>query len=71
MRSDNATQNAMQCKCSALRRIAVRKLPRCHHVVAEINSHFTVVIGFVFLLVWSQYLLKLTPFLGGFLVFIG
>ena len=27
MRSDNATQNAMQCKCIALRRIAVRKLP--------------------------------------------
>ena len=27
MCSDNATQNAMQCKCIALRRIAVRKLP--------------------------------------------
>ena len=27
MRSDNATQNAMQCRCIALRRIAVRKLP--------------------------------------------
>ena len=27
MRSDNATQNAMQWKCIALRRIAARKLP--------------------------------------------
>ena len=27
MHVDNATQNAMQCKCIALRRIAVRKLP--------------------------------------------
>ena len=71
MRSDNATQNAMQWKCIALRRFAARKLPLLppygRRNQESLNCYFNAFI----LLVWSQYVVKLTPFWGVLLVFIG
>ena len=71
MRSDNATQNAMQWKCIALRRTAARKLPLLPPYGRRNQKSLNCLFHAFILLVWSQYVLKLTPFWGVFPVFIG
>ena len=70
MRSDNATQNAMQWKCIALRRTAARKLPLLPPYGRRNQKSLNYLIHAFILLVWSHNLLKLTPFWGVFPVFI-
>ena len=66
MRSDNATQNAMQWKCIALRRTAARKLP----LLPPYGRRNQESLNCLFQCLYSTRLVsiraKTNPFLGGF-----
>ena len=64
MHVDNATQNAMQCKCIALRRIAVRKLPLLPPYGRRSKGLKTVVVESLFLLFLISKLKQTNPGLG-------
>ena len=66
MRSDNATQNAMQWKCIALRRTAARKLP----LLPPYGRGNQESLNYLFQCLYSTRLVSIrnvtNPFLGGF-----
>ena len=66
MRSDNATQNAMQWKCIALRRTAARKLP----LLPPYGRRNQESLNCLFQCLYSTLLVSIrgetNPFLGGF-----